>query len=259
MITSNSNTQIKTLNKLQKSAKARNEKHVFVIEGIKMFQEAKKHTIIEKAYASETFWKEKGEYLEGVEYEILTDNLLKEVSDTMTPQGILAIVRKPIYQLEQLLSLQRGAFLFLEDVRDPGNVGTMIRTAEGAGIKGIILSKECVDVYNPKVVRSTMGSLFRMPLVYVDDFQDIIIKAKDFGFRLFATDIQGKKDYDQEDYKGKCGIIIGNEANGISKETRANADVFVKIPMVGEVESLNASVAAALMMYEVYRQDTRPN
>lgn len=259
MITSNSNVQIKKLIKLQKSSKLRKEQNAFVIEGKKMFQEAKMLGIVEKVYVSETFYKEKEKYLEDIEYEILTDNLLKEISDTMTPQGVLAIVRKSEYHLKDLFSMKKGAFLFLEDVRDPGNVGTMIRTAEGAGIKGIILSKESVDVYNPKVVRSTMGSLFRMPLVYVEDFQNVLIQAKDSGVRLFATDLQGKNNYDQEEYIGKCGIIIGNEANGISFGTKKNADIFVKIPMMGKVESLNASVAAALMMYEVYRQDRKSN
>lgn len=259
MITSNSNVQIKNLIKLQKGSKSRKEQNAFVVEGTKMFQEAKMLGIVEKVYVSETFYKEQESYLEDIEYEVLADNLLKEVSDTMTPQGVLAIVKKSLYHLKDLFSIKKGAFLFLEDVRDPGNLGTMIRTAEGAGIKGIILSKESVDVYNPKVVRSTMGSLFRMPIVYVEDFQNVLIQAKKSGIRLFATDLQGTNNYDQEEYTEKCGIIIGNEANGISADTKKNADRFVKIPMEGKVESLNASVAAAIIMYEVFRQDRKSN
>lgn len=256
MIASKSNEQIKHIMKLQKSAKARKEQGLFVIEGMKLFEEARELKIIKKTYISESFYYKEVEHLEleGGTYEILSDSLMKEVSDTMTPQGILALAEKPVYHLEQFFSHKKGSLLFLEDVRDPGNVGTIIRTAEGAGIKGIILSKESVDVYNAKVIRSTMGSLFRMPLVYVEDFHKVLLQAKEKGFLLYAADLQGKNDYNKEKYAAKNGIIIGNEASGISEQTRIDADCLIKIPMHGKLESLNASIAAALMMYEVLRQ-----
>lgn len=250
--------QIKNIVKLQKSAKTRREQKLFVVEGKKMFEEAKVLGIVEKAYVSETYFKEieevEKEYFSEIDFEIVTDSVLKEVADTMTPQGIMATVRMPCANLQALLSEEQAHLLLLENLRDPGNLGTIVRTAEGAGVTGIILSKECVDIFNPKVVRATMGSLFRMPFVYAEDFSDILSQIKAHNISIYATDLQGKNNYDQEDYPAKTAIIIGNEANGISDSTRKQADILVKIPMCGKLESLNASVAAALMIYEVFRQ-----
>lgn len=255
MITSSNNIQIKNLIKLQKSSKERKKQKKFVVEGKKMCEEASSLELVEKLYISETIWNEtKNGTFQDIPYEVVSDPILKEVSDTMTPQGSMAIVHMPMHQKKAIFSVEKGSFLFLENVRDPGNLGTMIRTAEGAGITGVIISKESVDIYNPKVIRSTMGSIYRVPFVYVEDFEAILKEAKENGITLYATDLQGKKDYDQENYRTKCGIIIGNEANGITQETREITDFLIKIPMCGSVESLNAGVAAAIMMYEIYRQ-----
>lgn len=255
MITSSNNIQIKNLIKLQKSSKERKKQKKFVVEGKKMCEEASSLGLVEKLYVSETIWNEtKNGTFQDIPYEVVSDPILKEASDTMTPQGSMAIVKMPMHQEKTIFSAEKGSFLFLENVRDPGNLGTMIRTAEGAGITGVIISKESVDIYNPKVIRSTMGSIYRVPFVYVEDFEAILKEAKENGITLYATDLQGKKDYDQENYQTKCGIIIGNEANGITQATREITDFLIKIPMCGSVESLNAGVAAAIMMYEIYRQ-----
>jgi TrmH family RNA methyltransferase len=148
----------------------------------------------------------------------------------------------------------KACLLLLEDIRDPGNLGTMIRTAEGAGVTGIILNGSSVDIYNPKVIRSTMGSIYRVPFYYAEDFFEVLTEVKKQGIIIYAAHLLGKP-YDTEDsFRMKCAFLIGNEANGLSKEVSAMADALIKIPMAGKVESLNAAVAAAILMYEAARQ-----
>ncbi|WP_310605126.1 TrmH family RNA methyltransferase [Anaerosporobacter sp.] len=257
MITSSSNSQIKNLIALQKKAKIRNSQKEFVIEGIKMFEETDSDNLI-KAYVTESFYNDKVQgnpsYFDSFAYEIVADKVLCEAADTMTPQGVLAIVKQPFYNYQELITHSEANLLLLEDVRDPGNMGTIIRTAEGAGVTGILISKESVDIFNPKVVRSTMGALYRMPFVYVEDFVGALEEMKKQGITIYASHLAAKNYYDEEVYTRKTGIIIGNEANGISKEASAAADCLIKIPMEGKVESLNAGVAASILMYEVYRQ-----
>lgn len=257
-ITSSGNIQLKNIAKLMKSPTARKEQKAFVIEGKKMFEEARSLGLLIKSYVSESFFeeirKEKAEYFGTLDYEVVADSLFKTISDTQTPQGILAVVKRREYEPEELFNGFVGSLLFLEDIRDPGNLGTILRTAEAAGAAGIILSKESVDVYNPKVVRSTMGSVFRMPVAYAGDFGKTLLSAKSCNVVLYAMDLSGEKDYDQEEYSGKCGIIIGNEARGITDATAALADRRIKIPMCGNVESLNAAVAASVILYELFRR-----
>lgn len=255
MISSTSNAQIKEIEKLQKKAKHRKETKTFIVEGRKMVEEADIHIV--KVYISESYFKEDGigaRLATSHAYEIVEDKIFKEVSDTKTPQGILAIVKMPEYTLEELLMKENQFFVLLEDLRDPGNLGTIMRTAEGAGVSAVILSKDSVDLFNPKVVRSTMGSIFRMPFLYVEDFPNTLLTLKKQKLVLYATDLKGTNDYNRESYAKQCGIIIGNEANGITEQTRNLADCLVKIPMEGKLESLNAAIASALMMYEVYGQ-----
>jgi TrmH family RNA methyltransferase len=145
----------------------------------------------------------------------------------------------------------------LEDIRDPGNLGTMIRTAEGAGITGIIVSNATVDLYNPKVIRSTMGSIYRVPFYQAEDFYEILTEIKKHGVTIYAAHLSGIP-YDTEgSFRKSCAFLIGNEANGLSQKASALADTLIKIPMAGKVESLNAAVAAAILMYETARQRNR--
>lgn len=256
-----SNSQIKNLIQLQKKGKVRREQQVFIIEGIKMFQEVPLDRLV-KTYICESFYKnlmkdgtEQAEIsLENIKYEIVQDKVFHEISDTVTPQGILAVVKIKDYKLGQILEQPNPHLIFLEDLRDPGNLGTILRTGEGAGVTGIILSKSCVDIYNPKVIRSTMGSIYRIPFIYVEDMKQAIEQAKACGISLYAAHLAGQKNYDQEDYTKACGMLIGNEANGLSEEIAGLATKYIKIPMEGKVESLNAAIAASLLMYEVYRQ-----
>lgn len=256
IITSASNQQIKHIVQLQKKAKLRNELGQFVIEGIKMYGEIPKDYIV-STYVSETFYNEKivNNYIGVEKYEIISDKIFGGISETITPQGILAIVKQPKYNFDNIIKKESATLLFLDNLRDPGNLGTIIRTAEGAGIDGIVLSKESVDVYNPKVIRSTMGAIYRMPFTYEENFADTLKKKYiNNGFELYAAHLEGASEYTKVNYPKKTGIIIGNEANGISKEVVEVANHMIKIPMEGKVESLNAAISAALIIYEVYRQ-----
>ncbi|MCD8014417.1 MAG: RNA methyltransferase [Lachnospiraceae bacterium] len=142
----------------------------------------------------------------------------------------------------------------LENLQDPGNLGTILRTAEGAGVTGILLGPGCADLYNPKVIRSTMGSIYRMPFYYTEDMRRDICALRGKGVRWYAAHLEGSVPYDEPVYREPCGFLIGNESRGLTEATAALADARIRIPMCGQVESLNASVAASILMYEANRQ-----
>jgi TrmH family RNA methyltransferase len=193
-------------------------------------------------------------FFDELEYELLTDSIFKEVSDTKTPQGILGIVEKSVYELEDMLNAPNACLLILEDIRDPGNLGTMIRTAEGAGITGIIFSSSTVDIYNPKVIRATMGSIYRVPFFQAEDFYEALITTKKHDITIYAAHLMGIPYDTKGSFRKGCAFLIGNEANGLTEQATKEADTLIKIPMAGKVESLNAAVAAAILMYEAARQ-----
>lgn len=258
MITSTSNAQIKELAKLQKKSRLRDEKGIFLVEGPRMTEEIPTERI-EKVYASESFAKKNKEFLERLQapVELLTDTVFAYVSDTKTPQGILAIVKRLSYTMNDLMQVkdQKAPHLIvLDNLQDPGNLGTIFRTAEAAGVTGILLSKDCVDVYNPKVIRSTMGAVFRMPFLYVEDLPGKIKELQNDGIKSYAAHLHGENAYDEEDYTTGCAFLIGNEGNGLRDEVTDCADCLIRIPMEGEAESLNAAVAAAVLMFEAGRQ-----
>ncbi len=258
IITSMTNSQVKNLASLQARGRARSQQGLFVAEGIKMYREAPKERLA-GVYVSERFLEKYGSGIfeeKGIEPVILSDRVFSSVSDTKTPQGILCLIRQFSYTLPQLLS-ENPLILILENLQDPGNLGTILRTGEGAGVTGILLSEGCVDIYNPKVIRSTMGSIYRMPFCYTENLPDSLDWLKKQGVTLCAAHLGGDRAYDLQDYTGSCAFLIGNESKGLSDRTAALADVLVNIPMYGQVESLNASVAAAVLMYEASRQRRR--
>ena len=255
MITSTSNPQVKHLLQLQKKSKARNEEGMFVVEGLRMFVEVPKERV-EKVYVSETFYNKKKHELNWNEFplEILSDSVFKHVSDTQTPQGVLCIVKQKRYDVDALLDIENPHFMVLDNLQDPGNLGTIVRTAEGAGVDAVFMSKDCVDIYNPKTIRSTMGSIYRMPTIYIEDTLKLLELFKEKGIQSYAAHLDGKNSYDKEDYRTGTAILIGNEGNGLRDEVSNKADIWVKIPMEGQVESLNAAIAASVLMFEVARQ-----
>ena len=267
MIESMSNGQLKKIQKLIKHAKTRKQEKSFVVEGWKMVSEALVRNLVLHLYVKESEQYCYKNHLQSfgvketdVAVEIVGDGIFRQLSDTVTPQGILAIVKMPQYSREAIVTgkavgmYSEAKLLVLEDIQDPGNMGTILRTAEGAGMSGVLLSKGCVDVFNPKVVRATMGAMFRVPFYVCDDLLEEIIDLQKDGFSFYAAHLHGEKDFTAVSYKGKVGILIGNEANGLSDVVSERADKKVKIPMEGELESLNAAVSAALFAYEVHRQ-----
>jgi len=246
------------LAKLQKKSRLRDEKGIFLVEGPRMTEEIPAERI-EKVYASESFAKKNKEFLEKLQapVELLTDTVFAYVSDTKTPQGILAIVKRLNYTMNDLMQVKNQKaphLVVLDNLQDPGNLGTIFRTAEAAGVTGILLSKDCVDVYNPKVIRSTMGAVFRMPFLYVEDLPEKIKDLQKEGIKTYAAHLRGENAYDEEDYTTGCAFLIGNEGNGLRDEVADCADCLIRIPMEGEAESLNAAVAAAVLMFEAGRQ-----
>lgn len=252
MITTTQNKQIKQIIKLKKSARERKKQELFLVEGIRMFTEIPKEYLY-KTYASEDFYRAHQEVFQGVDVELVSDFVMKEISDTMTPQGVLALVKMLRYSLDELLDQKDPLFLVLENLQDPGNLGTILRTGEGAGINGLIMSRDTVDIYNPKVTRSTMGSIFRVPFVYVDDLFEVVETMKEKDITTYAAHLNGT-DYTREDYQGGTAFLIGNEGNGLTDELTDKAQKKIKIPMCGKVESLNAAMASGLLVYEARRQ-----
>ena len=231
-----------------------------------MFYEAPKNRI-RNVYVSESYYEnsqnkqEMDAYMEGRmdKMEIVGDSVFKQISDTQTPQGIMAVIEMPHYELADLMDGDRTHLLILESIQDPGNLGTMLRTGEGAGITGVIMNSQTVDLYNPKTVRSTMGSLYRMPYYISDDLEGTINLLKERGVKLYAAHLKGTLSYDGPEYTRACGFMIGNEGNGLSDQIADMADTYIKIPMEGRVESLNAAISATLLMYECNRQRRRKN
>ena len=239
-------------------AKERRKDGIFVVEGPKMFEEAPADRIY-KVYITQSFLdKHREDSIHGkllkTGYELVSEEVLAKMSDTQTPQGILCLVKWPEHQLEELLLRCDGVFVVLEDLQDPGNLGTIIRTGEGAGIAGVIMTRETVDIFNPKTIRATMGSIYRVPFVYVQDIPEAVVKLKAAGITVYAAHLKGEKYYDAFDYTGGSAFLIGNEGNGLKEQTANLADTYVKIPMAGQVESLNAAIATTLFMYEAARQ-----
>ena len=277
IISSKDNKRIKYIRSLLEKGGIRKKNHSFVVEGIKLVDEALEYGNVLDIIVSESLYEEivsgdlsrnallsdNGKHIikqvkQGTSLTVVSDAVFKSVSETITPQGVIAVVDMPESGLLEGDYLKKAyeksgkiKLLVLEDTADPGNLGTIMRTAEAAGVTGVIMGKGTVDIFNPKVVRSTMGSIFRLPFAYVDDLKAVILGLKRDGISFYATHLKGKESYRDISYSDKAGILIGNEARGLSDEIANLADTYVIIPMQGKVESLNAAVAAALMMYEV--------
>ena len=258
LITSKDNEFIKHLKKL-KEKKYREEYSEFIVEGIKMIQEAIdegseiKHIIICDDC------KTQGSFSSEFLYEIakyncvyVTEKIFSGITDVMNPQGILAIIDKK--NKSDDIDYNSNLFLILDDIQDPGNMGTILRTADSINLKQIIVSKGTADCYNPKVVRSTMGAIFRVNVIECEDLKKIIKEMKKRKIKVYATDLATNKSIYDADYK-KSAIVIGNEANGVSKEILELADEKIKIPMTGKTESLNAAVATGIILYEAVRKN----
>lgn len=260
MITSLNNKSVKEVVQLTQKAKERNKQDLFVVEGIKMFREAPADRIRQvyiSRKAEQEIYSRYQEKLSKVPCETVADEVFDKMSDTKTPQGILCLLEQFHYRTEQLLAEKEKKqllFILLEDIQDPGNLGTIVRTGEGAGVDGIIMSSQTADIYNPKTIRATMGSVYRVPFVYTQDIRETMKTLQKQGVSVYAAHLGGSKYYDEYDYRKHTAFLIGNEGNGLKEDTAKCADSYLKIPMEGDVESLNAAVASSVLMYEAYRQ-----
>ena len=255
MITSTSSNQVKHVMQLLKKAKTRREFSEFVVEGVRMVGEAPLDRLV-KMYASQSFFESHKDFFESVpaeKLEMVSDNVFSQMSDTQTPQGVLAVVKMKQAQWKDILG-EKPLILMVENLQDPGNLGTIVRMGEGAGVSGVIMSSNTVDIYNPKTIRSTMGSIYRVPFIYVEDFTEAMKKCQQEGVNIYAAHLDGKNTYTQEDYTKPTAFLIGNEGNGLSQKATEAADTLIRIPMEGQVESLNAAIACTVLTYEAMRQ-----
>lgn len=253
IITSRENKIFKAA-KLLKTQKGRTEKGMFVIEGIRSVRDAlnkgiKPCFIIINDGTSLGFNADCDVYT-------FAPKLFNEIADTVTPQGVIAICHMEKNTLKDISSLDKSCVIMCEALQDPGNIGTVIRTAHAADCGGVVLTKGCCDLYNPKIVRATMSSMFSIPVVQGEESKYVIEYFRAEGYKIVAGALTPDAvDFYKSDLAGKTLIIIGNEGNGVEESTLSYCDAVLKIPMRSDAESLNAAVAASVMMYEHYRQN----
>ena len=248
----------KDIKYLMKNKKARDMQGLFVTEGRKLYEEAPRSDI-RQILISRSFGQEHPDILKNLpsSAEVMTDiddARFASISDTMTPQGILTVVRQPAFSIGEVLGAAAPFYLILEDLQDPGNAGTILRTAEAAGVTAVFLTDGSVDLYSPKTVRSTMGSIFRVPHFYVTDAPAVIRDLAGRGVRTYAASLRGRRCHTDCDLRGGTAFVIGNESRGVQPGTEKISDECIRIPMYGRVESLNAAMAAGILMYETQRQ-----
>lgn len=255
VITSRENSLIKLTSSLQSSANARKENGLFVLEGLRIAKDAMDNGIwFDKLIISDTAFSKYQSEVEdfsekSTECFKIPDSLFKKISDTTSPQGIIAIAELP--KKKEGSIEKKGRYIALENLADPSNLGAVSRTAEALGVSGIILSRGGCDPYSPKSLRASMGTLLRMPIIIFDDFSREISES---GLKTFAcvVDKDALPITNTEICDG-CVFVIGNEANGLTDETKSIADLLITIPMKGRAESLNAAVAASIAMWEMMK------
>ncbi len=255
-ITSKNNQIYRLFQKLTVK-KYRDRFGLYLIEGENLIEEALKNKIDVEHILVRSGEEQIIQPYMNLDKVFITDKkLFADIAQTKTSQGIVASVRKPELSLEDFLKRKSsGNFVVLDRLQDPGNIGTIIRTADAAGYSLVIAMKGTGDVFSPKVARAAAGSLFRMPIVTADSPKELARLVKDTGKKLAASCLDGNTFYYEEDLKSNIALIVGNEGNGICDELISAADLKIKIPMCGNIESLNASVAAAIIMYEAVRKD----
>lgn len=253
-ITSKDNRIYKDATKLLKK-KYRDELGLYLIEGINLVEEAFKcnqeiRTIFYKDGYDGPRFSVKNAF-------ILSTKLFDELSQTEASQGVIAVVEKNVVDLNMFMNLKGANFLVLDRVQDPGNVGTIIRTADAAGYSLILLIKGTCDIYQPKVVRAATGSLFRIPVAYIEDNDALVSFAEKAKKKLVASALTASEYYYDVDLSEDIALILGNEGNGISEELIQKSDIRIKIPMEGNIDSLNCAISAGILLYERIRKCKR--
>lgn len=255
-VESKENSVIKEIKKL-KDKKVRREEQNFIIEGLRFCEEAILANVEIKYIVYSEKIEDKVESLlkdlnPNIKVIKTTHNILKSLCNTDNPQGVLAVVPMNISKEVKM----EGLYILVDKVQDPGNLGTIIRSAHGSGAKGVILTKGTVDPFNDKTLRSTMGSIFKISIIEDDENLSLLKELKDKGFNIVVSSLQTEYNFYDVNLCGNTIICVGNEGNGISDEVYSNSTVKVKIPMPGGAESLNVAVAASIMMFEAVRQNT---
>ncbi len=247
-----------------KLKKGREREGLYLIEGTKLIADAlaANEEIVsliihdEKAERSEF-----ADLLAGVESSVerfrVSEPIIAKLTDTMTPQGIMAVVKKRDHDLASLLDQDRPTLVVIDQLQDPGNLGAIIRSADAAGIDGIIIGEKSVELYNPKVIRSAMGSIFHLPIVVDADLSIVMKELNRRGIRILGTSPQAELDYYSLDLTDNIAIVIGNESQGLSTSLMRSVDEMMRIPIRGSAESLNAAMATSIILYEHVRQQAK--
>lgn len=271
-ITSATNPKIKAIKKLEQK-RQRDREGLFVIEGFHLVEEAIQHRaeiemILHTDTADQTqltgikamLQQNTAELPSSIEIITITDSILTTLSQTPAPQGILAILKQPTQKLEEILEAEvegkaatnrpLSHLLLLDNVQDPGNVGTMIRTAEAAGFRAIILGEGSADLYNDKTIRATQGALFQLPIIR-GNLEELLPKIHNAGYESWVTTLEEATFYHKLEKPAKCALIMGNEGQGVDPKLQNIATTKVKIPMLGQSESLNVGIAAGILIYDL--------
>lgn len=254
---------VQSVLKLKKKKKFREKEQRFIIEGINFVEEALKSGI-ELDFlvcTEEGLQREKSKTLlryqreAGIPIYIVDEGVFAKIAETETPQGVLAVGKKPVWDEDKVLEREKGIWVVLDAIQDPGNLGTIIRTAEAVGAEAVFLGKGTVDLYNPKALRATMGSVFRVPTFSRVNLQALLDRMKEDGVFVVASDPHAEQIYYDANLRHlRVAVVIGNEGRGIDRRLLELSDIRVKIPLEGKVESLNAAVASALILFEIKRQ-----
>ena len=243
---------------LMRNKKARDTQGLFVAEGAKLVLEAPRGSVVQ-ALISRSLAEARPKLRERLDAEsgellVIEDGRFASLSDTKSPQGVLAVVRQTVFSMEEAAGGPCPLIVILENMQDPGNAGTILRAAEAAGATAVFLTEGSVDLYSPKTTRSTMGSIYRVPHFYVRDAGELLRELAGRGITSYAAHLRGERTYTDCDYRRGTAFVIGNESRGITDETAAACGELIRIPMMGRVESLNAAIAAGVLMYEAQRQ-----
>ena len=244
-----------------KQKKYRAQNGLYLAEGLRTAEEAVAYKAVETLFYVATDDERTMRLLEdaaaqNIKLVCVSENVMKKIADTETPQGIIAVCKMRQPKLENLLASGK-MLLVLDRVGDPGNIGTMLRTADAAGIGGLVLLKGCADIYAPKTVRSSMGSLFHIPVLSGVSEQEFVSAAKKAGYDLLVTCLDGADNLYKADLSGRIAFVMGNEAGGVSETLLEKADKRVYIPMAGRAESLNVAMAAGIVMFEALRRKVK--
>lgn len=260
VISSKDNEFVKHVKKL-KDKKYRDINKEFIIEGIKLINEAieekadiKQIVVCDNCQNTDMIPKELMYQIAKYECVYVTEKVFNYITDVNSPQGILAIIERK--NTEDHIDYSQDIIVALDDIQDPGNLGTILRTVDSIGLNQILVSKGTADCYNPKVVRSTMGAIFRIKIIECEDLESTLKEVKKNKFKLVVTSLQTENSLYDINYNKKL-IVIGNEANGVEEKIQQMSDEKIKIPMLGKTESLNASVATGIVLYEYVRQKVK--